>query len=388
MNELRNRFRTLLTITTDPIRHTEHSTLNRLLYKNRNQHRHGLYFRRLEHVRRLLRKLNTHDAWQSVHHALGEAGYAKEQRARAKKTPLSLSSVTLDDLHSVEKILHALVHTVIPTAACKVTAELVCREHFLPFAVTVIAILARLFVIERKLLTEVRGALVEARLLFGMTDTQMPQHCQNGQSREGLEDIGEQVEQSSSVIHPLTHGYQVTFADKSDDQEEKVTSHISISTRGEPEDNKMSKREPLTQCPSTDTPSLYAVMAEYNKSAASVAQLSTGSLAVQVVPTPVLESKQSGPSKHTVRESLPNASKRIKVAVQGSGDNLAEPRWKVVQKSAPESRRNLVSAEVKHNQPSQPPPNLSTPSSPSPEAKENSSAESDDIEDIFAALDD
>lgn len=191
MDELRARFERLVRLENDPIRLSEHKTFTRLLYRNRNQHRHGLYFRRLEHVRRLLRSADKHVVWESVRHAIGDKTHL---RARSiTKPPLSLSTVTLDDLQSIESSHHALVTTVIPKAAVKVTLELICREHFLPFAIAIIATLSRLFVIEQRVLSELRGAVIETKLLLCSDTLTANPGLPNRITDDVSEDIGEVV---------------------------------------------------------------------------------------------------------------------------------------------------------------------------------------------------
>lgn len=190
MDELRVRLERLIRTENDPIRLSEHKTFNRLLYRNRNQHRHGFYFRRLEHVRRLLRCGDKHVVWESVRYAVGD-NVDKNSRSKIKP-PLSISSVTLDDLQAIEASHHALVTAAIPKAAVKVTLELVSRGHFLPFAVAIIATLSRLFVVEQKLLSEVRGAVVETKLLLNTESTLGP-GLSCGRNEYVSEDVGEVV---------------------------------------------------------------------------------------------------------------------------------------------------------------------------------------------------
>lgn len=185
------RFERLARLESDPIRLLEQKTFTRLLYRNRNQHRHSFYFRRLEHVRRLLRCQGKHVVWQSIRHAIGINTHVKA--TSKKKTLLPLSTVTLGDLLSFESSLDVLVTAAIPKAAVKATLELICREHFLPFAVAILASLSRLFVIEQKLLSEIRGAVMETKLLLnGDTPASLPTFSDRITHHDS-EDVGEEV---------------------------------------------------------------------------------------------------------------------------------------------------------------------------------------------------
>lgn len=240
----------------DPIRKVEHTTFTRLLYRNRNQHRHGLYFRRLEHVRRSLRSANNHVAWESVRKALREN--ASSRAKPSSKLPLSLSTLTLDDLKSIEESQEALVTKVIPKAAVKVVLELVCREHFLPFAIAVIAILARLFVIEQKVLSELRGAFVETKLLLGADIPRINSGTPGFPKGTGAEDIGEVVEapdkaeQDDSARHDENHkGLESTEEDN-----DSAARDATLRVYNEPND---------APKPTADQkPSLYELMAEHD----------------------------------------------------------------------------------------------------------------------------
>ena len=91
----------------------------------------------------------------------------------------------------MEKQLDQLVSAVIIDAARKVMTDLVCREHFLPFAVSVLASLARLFVIERKVLSEVRGIRTEMNLLFATEcNPGPPQEIATARTQAANEDLG------------------------------------------------------------------------------------------------------------------------------------------------------------------------------------------------------
>lgn len=192
-DNLRIRFERLLESKAHPTRAVELETFSRLLYRNRNQHRHGLYFRRLEQVRRISKKCEEHVSWNSIQHSLGP----NDNAVPRKRLPLSISSVTLSDLKALEQMYDQLISDAIPNAALKVTSELICREHFLPFGMSVMAGLARLFVMERKILSELRGAVLEVKVMFGGDQdlNEEPSHA----SLEIAEDIGISVPTTDDV---------------------------------------------------------------------------------------------------------------------------------------------------------------------------------------------
>lgn len=201
MDELPKRFQKILDIKKDPFRFSERRTFNRLLYKNRNQHRHGFYFRRLEHVRRLLRKVDNHLVWESLRNSLGKSETSATGKRR--QTFLPLSSITLGDLESVEELLTTL-STAVKTASAKVTKELISRQHFLPFAVAVIAALSRIYVIEQVLLAEIRGSVVETKLLLNGDDENLPSVQGRMPVDHGVEeDLGQEIPLPPSLGHPV-----------------------------------------------------------------------------------------------------------------------------------------------------------------------------------------
>ncbi|CAN8067823.1 unnamed protein product [Agarophyton chilense] len=197
MDQLRVRLGQLVGVETHPVRIMEHRTFNRLMYRNRNQHRHGFYFRKLEEVRRILRKIQGHVAWASIRNAVDSKITKKRKSLTA--IPLALSSVTHGDLMSLKILYNHLVGTVIPSAAEKVTVELVGRSHFLPFAVTMLSILARLHVLEKNIFKQLQGAIVEVELLlFVQTSSPEEQNLPNSNSGEDRnnEDLGTEIDSS------------------------------------------------------------------------------------------------------------------------------------------------------------------------------------------------
>lgn len=203
MQALRIRVGRLSSVESHPVRKIEHSAFSRLMYRNRSQHRHGLYFRKLEHVRRLLKKIQSHVAWHSLRYSLGHVGQG--ERRSLSQIPLSISSVTLEDIKAMEILYDSLVSTVLPKAAIAVATELVCRQHFLPFSISMIAVLARLFVIERKILTELKGIVVEFSLLLSIEDQKsapLPNNGTNNYTHED-EDVGLPLVKSVEEKNPM-----------------------------------------------------------------------------------------------------------------------------------------------------------------------------------------
>lgn len=153
---LRESCRKAIAVARHPQRKTEHAVLDRLFYKNCSQHRRAPYFLRLDHVRRLLRKVQRHRAWTAL------AAVADEAQ------PLAFSSLTVSDADEVLGLLTLATSRSVPVAARSFVAELVSRGHFVPFGVTVIALLARLYVIERKLCVELSAAVSSMRVLLAL----------------------------------------------------------------------------------------------------------------------------------------------------------------------------------------------------------------------------
>jgi hypothetical protein len=158
-DELRLQLEALRKLSSHPLRISEHAVLDRLLYKNRSQHRHGLYFHRLDHVRRLLRASWGHRAWESVDVMLSS-------QSASAPGPLVFSTIDLQDLEELHENLSNASVRVIPVAALSVVNQLVLRGHFTHFSVAVIATLARLFVIEQRICAEIASAASHMRVLL------------------------------------------------------------------------------------------------------------------------------------------------------------------------------------------------------------------------------
>lgn len=374
MEDLRGRFRRLLSTHTDALRHLEHKTFNRLLYRNRQQHRHGLYFHRLEHVRRLLRKITSHMVWNSVQHALGE----DDSKAHSKrKAPLALSTVTVQDLQSVEALLKVLVGQVIPATAVRVTTELICRQHFIPFAVAIVACLARIFVIERKLVAEVRGALVEAKLLLGISNDQSGPQQQIVGMQGSIEDIGEEVESAAAGMRDA------------DNVGDKVENRVACGKREKPRKPRIYESENALLRPlkrqripadkvsartnEAEAPSLYAVMALYSKGAVSVAEsttMSTGGNLTNVA-SEIVRGAENGVAQNKVKKETFEVEEKNAV-----GDMV---------RCKPQKDLDLSGSHVDGTEPS-PGTDSCIATNPCRQSGSSSSSDSEDIDDIFGAL--
>lgn len=194
MEPLYSRVQELHDLQTDAFRIEEHNTLDRLLYKNRNQHRRGPYFQRVEHVRRVVRKLRNHPACNFVR-AVGAPSSDESKKKspgqhRKRKKPAVTAELAAHFEH-LATMTEDLVDTIVPKAALRVTMELVCREHFLPFAVSVLAILSRIFTIERTLLRKIQGIVVEMRILCPVPKKARVRG--STQSTMDAEDVGEVI---------------------------------------------------------------------------------------------------------------------------------------------------------------------------------------------------
>jgi hypothetical protein len=186
--ELRSLLKLLREKSVHPCRISEHAVLDRLLYKNRSQHRHGLYFRRLEHVRRAYRTSCTHGAWGSIDAML-------RPRIPEESDTLGFSTVDLEDVERVHGFLVNFSANIIPSAALSVINQLVLRGHFTNFSVAVVAALARIFVIEKTLCVEVSGVLSRMRVLLAIHD--------QAACFVVPEDVGEPVQQELVCKDPV-----------------------------------------------------------------------------------------------------------------------------------------------------------------------------------------
>ena len=154
MEHLRARFEYLAALKSNPMRALEHTTLARLMYSCRNPHRRTPYFLRLERVRRLLRRIDTHHSWKLIAATASKADIPKSTGKR-RKSKRRRDSVPYIDVRKLEALVDAtdkLVCEAIPKAAERFTVELIARERFVPLATTVVSLFARIFALERPIL--------------------------------------------------------------------------------------------------------------------------------------------------------------------------------------------------------------------------------------------
>lgn len=195
MEALLDRARELHALQINAFRVEEHSTFDRLLYKNRNQHRRGPYFQRLEHVRRVVRKVRNHSAWNFVRAVTAVPIDDSKKKPTGRQRKWKKPAVTAElaaDFERLADMMEDLVENIIPKAALRVTLELVCREHFLPFAVSVLAILSRIFTVERSLLRKMQGIVVDIRIFTVVPTKARVRHAANPAMEP--EDVGEVIE--------------------------------------------------------------------------------------------------------------------------------------------------------------------------------------------------
>lgn len=255
---LRDSCRKAVAVARHPQRRTEHAVLDRLFYKNRNQHRRAPYFHRLDHVRRVLRQVQRHRAWPALVVATDEA------------QPLAFSSLTVADAEEVLALLTLATTRVVPVAARSFVTQLVSRGHFVPFGVTVIALLARLYVIERKLCVELAAAVSSMRVLLALKagpdrpadrDTasipSLVQHVQAG------EDVGELVLAEPESTKSLCAKVESSHGALSG----SACAQVCLLNRSQAKSDTPRPRRPIVSAPVG--PSLYDLMVEDDPTTAS-----------------------------------------------------------------------------------------------------------------------
>lgn len=373
MNQLRHRFEVIQRIRNDPIRVNEDATLVRLLYKNRNQHKHGLYFKRLEHVSRLLAKVNNHDVWTSVQNALSNHG--KQLQISKRASFVSISSVTLADLKAVETLLDNLSRVIL-TASNKVTIELVSRQHFLPFALTVLAVLSRIFVIGQRLLSEIRGAVVETKLLLTESTTTTTGINPNGsKDAPKSEDVGQALEETKEVSR------DIGIEPERQTTPPNAKTLVSQLTTVKIPDLKNVRRErsfPTADMAETQKPSLYKLLVEHRGAPSDTAHIKPH----------VLPFVQSTRISATTDANVPPPSvsfhtqKKRRVEVS----NMLEHAPSVIRRS--DLRRDFATMDVvTEGKPVSTTKPMSSREENNLRPDDESSGESEDLDDIFGALD-
>lgn len=348
-------------VSSHSVRHIEHAVFNRLIYRCKNQHRHGLYFHHLDHVRRVLRNIDKHEAWNSIRVALGpglENSSQTERRRGSSQRPLAISTLTRDDLNAVVNELRKLVTTIIPKAAVTITTHLISRGHFLPLAISIVASLARLFTIERRVCSELRAIVVHLNILFSSqkpTDN-LPGIDMNSDPNE--EDIGQAI---GSMKCDEKEGSQKETGTPKLKVEDEVTSLMGCS------------RDHATDRGNDNSgPSLYSIMAQRGVNKDTITKLDTRTTVSLPENTPLLSAKSTILRKQISKRKHERQSRKI-VASSKLMTNIRS-------NTAISSRPVTKGSE----------PNMSVVEIDKPELKKQTSggeeSDSEDLDDIFDAL--
>lgn len=280
MDQPWRRINEILNTSAHPTRTTEHIVYVRMLQRSKNQHRHGLYYRRLQHVQRLLRDINDHPAWDlleksdSVNRGNTDREHAdkktlsrsKKERNKHTKTTKKeneiLSTSAKDKIETLINLMETLVEQVIPQAARSIVIHLIALGQFLPYAITMCACLARIFVAERTLRNELRIILRDINvLLVGKT---LDYTSMNGEEDIGIAVCDEENRQENAKAE---HDY-----DSKTDISQFITGHQSDQTSDKQHDTTESssrkasrpdkESEDLRHEKDAEAPSLFDIMAE------------------------------------------------------------------------------------------------------------------------------
>lgn len=286
MDELRTRFDETIAASEHDVRRTEHAIFARLLYRSKNQHRHGLYFRRLQHIQRLLGRMKKHDVWKSLRSALGPNAKSATQTATKKKKsmPLLLSTVTRDDINNAVQLLDALVSSVLPDAATAITTQLVVRHHFLPFAVSIIASLSRIFVIERKLLNDLRAISIDLNVF--LSETADGRSLLNDPTLPGEEDVGLEILPEDNNVQKEKPTEGAPEHKKQHFTAEDAKIKVSVKQGADPENPTKSSDVFNTN---DEEPSLYSIVASKSGPMPSLSK-TQNAISVTLLPLPLPES--------------------------------------------------------------------------------------------------
>lgn len=381
MEELRQKIESVLQMSNNPIRLTEHSVFNRMIYRSTNQHRKGLYFKQLQHVRRLLHGARTHIAWESLERAIPPVSKSKPDRSggkrRRNKKPLLLSTLTRDDVTSLMGIMDKLVN-VIPAAAGAIASHLIVPGCFLPFAVTMCASLSRLFVMERTVRSTLSAVLLNLNITLGETPLQM-----KGCPTE-VEDIGEVLSLTSSRDDniPLECPMPVTSSERQDIAKfEQPSGPISSSENYLNDIRNKCPSSKLQQNKVDEAPSLYAMMRESDVAFSHTAKLETKT----TVPLPHVEPISE-------RASNKNKKRGRKRSCNSSDPSFADKRMRLqpmtleiplTEAAIETNQKDITSYDPAKTQPQDLSVELSRHSQQTPH---ESGSDSEDIDDIFMSL--
>lgn len=144
---LQNRLREILNQVSD-----ENAIFQRVMYKNQNQHRRTVYFRRLLQVRRdllLLQSFKLNDVVETLTHCVS-------RKSLPPKAGLQSKDQVQRRLLGAARLLQLMADPILN--ASLVIEGLLSQSHFMPFALTVLALLARLRVLLIQALYELIAA--------------------------------------------------------------------------------------------------------------------------------------------------------------------------------------------------------------------------------------
>jgi hypothetical protein len=175
--------------------HAELAIISKLLYKNRNQHRRTPYFRLLERVRREHATLAPLRAQQRIRDA--ERMIATLQ-GNGESTSATMEYSSSDQLLILDNTVAATVgfmHASELVVKCATrVASLLAQGFFMPFALVMTAILAKLRSLTQKIIVTLLKITRQLQLLIV---------CQGCRGQPSFEAVGELVERCSAFL-PLT----------------------------------------------------------------------------------------------------------------------------------------------------------------------------------------
>ncbi|CAH9145308.1 unnamed protein product [Cuscuta epithymum] len=139
---------------------SEFGILDRIVYKNKNQHRRCSYFQYLLKVRRdirLLKSANPEEIFRSSFDVInGKRPKQKVQlleSLKRKKSDSSNKQTFLDRLLGLARLLSQMVEPILKAATQ--VSTLLARSFFMGFSMTVLALLARIRVLVQQMLLDV-----------------------------------------------------------------------------------------------------------------------------------------------------------------------------------------------------------------------------------------
>eukprot|EP00249_Psilotum_nudum_P014409 c24807_g1_i1 orf=92-1498(+) len=166
----------------------EMSIFERLLYKNTNQHRRCLYFRRLRQVRRDLRLLQSARLSEVIESPLLQL---PSNKPKASEDVTCLRKRLLGIARLLDQMMEPILY------ASSQIAALLSRTFFMPFALTTIASLARFRVLLQQLLYDVVHIFNELSLYQNEEMLRLQQLCQT--SEFNAKEIGTKSEKCEEL---------------------------------------------------------------------------------------------------------------------------------------------------------------------------------------------